>query len=274
MKMPPTLLLDFDGTLAPFNQRAGTEAVTALLVRLFGNKCVKFGAEFGGLYDAFSLLHYGSEEPGLVALKNRLNSYEVQLPPEFNGCSENFMWSRELWLKHVSEVHKLNLGWERIISMADAYWEAISLHSQIYPDAKEYLETLAKEGLPLFLVTASDCRLTLVNNSIAYDPKVSEEKKVRRVMEQGLSGFFRPQQAITGDPFNKPSPEFWQKCVKIAGLSDPSDAIVVDDSMEVVASAVKFGFKGCVLDRAGHYSRGKVEKSGSSYITEISQLKT
>jgi len=273
MTMPPTLLLDVDGTLAPFNQSAGTKAVTGLLVKLFGNEGLKFGAEFSSLYDAFSSLHHGNESPELIALKNILNSYKVQLPQEFKERSENFMWSRELWLKHISEVHKLNLGWEQIISMTDTYWEAISFHSPIYSAIKEYLEELTKKDLLLFLVVASDRRLALINGSITYDPKVPEKKKVKRVMEQGLSRFFRPQQVITGDPYNKPSSEFWQKCMKTAGLSDPSEAIVVDDAKAVVISAVKFGFMGCVLDRAGHYKRAEVESYGISYIIELNQLK-
>lgn len=270
--MPPTLLLDVDGTLAPFNQDAGTQAVTDLLARLFGNEGLKLGAEFGSLYDSLSLLHHGRVEPELVALKNRLNSYRIQLPQELERRSENFMWSRELWLRHISEVHKLNLGWEQIISITDAYWEAISLHSQIYPAVEEYMEKLTRAG-SLFLVTASDRRLALMNGSIAYDPRVSEKKKVKRVLEQGLSRFFGPRQVITGDPFNKPGLEFWQKCIKVAGLSDPSEATMVDDAEAVVMSAVKFGFRGCVLDRAGHYHREKIEGLGIGYITELNQLK-
>ncbi|MBI2137305.1 HAD family hydrolase [Candidatus Woesearchaeota archaeon] len=271
--MLPTLLLDVDGTLAQFNNSAGAEKVAEILIKRFGSKGRQAGEDFLNAYKTMNLMHHGKKSPEHAAVMDALNSYTIKLPPELGQTGQNFMWSRELWLKYASELRKLNLTWNMIIEIVDSYWETASINSPPYPEVRECIEKLAKQGLRLFLMTASDHRLTFRNGAITYEPKVSEQKKIKRVLEQGFSGIFKPQQIITGDPFNKPSMEFWQKCIKIAGLPKPSEAMVVDDAEAVVISAVKFGLRGCVLDRAGHYSRDNIEKSGISYITELNQLR-
>lgn len=270
--MSSVLLLDVDGTLAQFNNSAGAEKVAEILVKLVGSKGKRAGDDFFKIYQAINSTHHGKKSQEYAAVVDALNSYSVKLPPELEQREMNFMWSRELWLKYISEMHKLNLPWNRIVEIADCYWKAASLHSPLYSEVKGCLEKLVKNNSRLFLITASDNRFTFTNRTITYDPKVSEQKKIKRILEQGFSGIFKPRQIITGDPFNKPSPEFWQKCVKVAGLTNLSEAVVIDDTKDVVLSAINFGFKGCVLDRAGHYNSAEIKRAGAGYITKLEQL--
>ncbi len=270
--MSYVLLLDVDGTLAQFNNSAGAEKVAEILAKLFGSKGKRAGEDFLKIYQAINSTHHGKKSQEYASVVGTLNSFSIKLPPELWQTELNFMWSRELWLKYVSKMHKLNLSWSLIVKIIDSYWEAASLNSPLYPEVRGFLEKLVKNKSRLFLITASDNRLAFRNRAITYDPKVSEQKKIKRVLEQGFSGIFKPHQTITVDPFDKPSPEFWRKCVKVAGLTNPSEAVVIDDAKDVVISAVSFGFRGCVLDRACHYSSAEVRRAGAGYITRLEQL--
>src|SRR3989338_3062928 len=171
--MLPTLLLDVDGTLAQLNNSAGAEKVAEILIRLFGSKGRQAGEDFLNAYKIMNLIHHGKKSFEHAAVMDALNSYTIKLPPELEQTEPNFMWSRELWLKYTSELRKLNLPWNMLTEIIDSYWETASLNSPLYPEVSGCLEKLVKHGSRLFLITASDNRLTYRDGAIAYEPKVS-----------------------------------------------------------------------------------------------------
>ncbi len=268
--MDYTLLLDVDHCLAPFNQDAGTEKVKQLLKEALGERGLLIGDLFGRIFYDFDSIHHGNQDPKLFSLRDRINSYKVMVPNELSGKHVNFMWSRELWLKYLSDQHALSLDGETIIRIIDAYWEAISSASQVHPEALDYLRKLDKEKL--FIITSSDKRLAFESDTWEYDPQISQQKKSIRVQNQGLRKVFPASHVITGDPIDKPSQEFWEKVMEITGLSKPSQGIVVDDSLAVVLSGKGFGFRGYLLDRKKFYKRVDVQDKVDGYITELNQL--
>ncbi len=265
-----TLLLDVDHSLAPFNQDAGTERVKDFLKERLDKKGISAGNLFGQIFYDLDSIHHGNNDPKPISLRDKLNSYTILVPPELAGISFNFMWSRELWLRYLSDQQKLGLDGKTITQTIDAYWDAVSTGSQAYTEAINYLRCLDRENL--FIITGSDRRLVFEGESMRYDPKISEKKKVIRVENQGLKGLFSKSHIITGDPFDKPDPKFWQRVIDITGLSDKSKGVVVDDSLSIVLSAKVFGFRGYLLDRKKFYKKVDVENKVDGYLTELNQL--
>ncbi|MBI4170499.1 MAG: hypothetical protein HY514_02305 [Candidatus Aenigmarchaeota archaeon] len=267
--MKYTLLLDFDECLARQNRAAGIARVKAMLKEIAGPKAEEAGNDFGQIYhDMDSILH-DNKEPGLLLLKNRINSYTVKLPKELKSQKIDFMWSRELWLKHVSDKHGLNIDNKTIISIIEGYWNAIASSSPLYPQARKYLEKLDKSKV--FIVTGSDKTLVADGKGFAYDSSMAEKRKISRIVKQGIT-MLPKTHIITGDPHDKPSDEFWKTAMKRAGLKEPAEGIIVEDSLSIVLSAMKFGFKGYLLDRHKFYDRKDAEKQVDGYITELNQL--
>ncbi len=54
---------------------------------------------------------------------------------------------------------------------------------------------------------------------------------------------------IIGDPYDKPSAEYWRNVMNVARIKNKKNAVVVDDSPSVIHEAIKFGFDGIVMDR-------------------------
>jgi FMN phosphatase YigB (HAD superfamily) len=262
------LLLDFDGCLAYQNRDAGIGRITHLLGGIIGDKALKIGTEFGQINEGMESILHGKTDRKLLEFRKRLNSYEVVLPKEIESQKIDFMWSRELWLKYLSDKYKLCLD-KRIITLIKEFWEAVALASPLYPQVVSYLKNAGIHGI--FIITGSDQDLLFRNGSIIYDPAYAEKMKIRRLRLQGLTMLPR-KNIITGDPYDKPSLGFWKKVMDITRLSKTSDGIVVDDSLPMVLASIKMGFNGYLLDRKGLYERKDVEKQVDGYITELDQL--
>lgn len=269
--MNQVFLLDFDECLAPVNQSAGVENIKKLLKQKLGKrKGSLIGNSFGQMFRDINAILHAKTNARLIALKKRLNSYRIQIPRGLTGEAANFMWSRELWLKYLSDENNLDFDGRTITRLADAYWNGYSRASPMYPQAVEYLSRA--DNRRLFLILGSDRRLLFENGTMVYDPMISEKKKIVRIQKQGLGKLLPENHIITGDPYDKPSQEFWQKVMQRTGLAQTSQGIVVDDSLPTVLSAIKFGFNGYLPDRKDFYGRNDVEHKVDGYITELDQL--
>lgn len=257
------LFFDLDGCLTPFDQQLGFEAVSESLKEITGTP--KFGTEFRKMFDLIQIIHLGKTDKNAEKLKYALNSYNVQIPKSLIGKKTDFMWSRELWLKYLSDKYELQLNGNIITKIVDGYWDTIS-KQMLFPHVASFLKQLHNR---MFIITSSDMRLLIKNNKIIYNPKISASKKMKRVLKQ-TGGLFKRKNIIIGDPYDKPSNEFWNIVMKVSQLSKPADGIVIDDSLRICLSAAEFGFRSFVIDRQNNYN--KKDCFIVSHITEIDQL--
>jgi hypothetical protein len=104
-----------------------------------------------------------------------------------------------------------------------------------FDDAIGLSRQLARLGLPLYIMTASDGRLTPTDSGqFRYDPELSKRRKatrIRRVRPLGM----QYREVFIGDPVDKPTPEFFDGVR--AGIEQdlgrevaPADVIVLGDS--------------------------------------------
>ncbi|MDI6721648.1 MAG: hypothetical protein QMD85_04615 [Candidatus Aenigmarchaeota archaeon] len=262
------ILIDFDHCLAPFDHDIAAEAVKKELISAVGKDGFAAGDEFGRIfYGMLSILH-SNESHEAVGMKEKINSYAVVRPPELPPDADQ-KWSRELWLKYLSDKYGLHLDGKIIMHIVEKYWETIAQACKLYPDVTEFLRRF---GDDVFVITGSDDRMIFRNGSIIYDPLSSERKKIDRLEKQGLRNLLPSNHIITGDPYGKADEKFWQKAMRIAGLEDPADGIVIEDSLSVVLYGKKLGFKGYVLDRHGFYNKDDLTNKIDGYITGLKEF--
>jgi hypothetical protein len=260
-------LLDVDWTLAPSNNEDGTLTMLTFLKARLGGKSTEFRKKFEQMFSDFNRIHLGEMNPALEARQKKINSYSVKVPAGAGRSA--FIWSRELWLKILAEELELDLNGNAIMAAIDNYWKGRSSVATIYPDAIKFLST-APKNTRFFAATASDDRLKFVGDRIIYDPAYSEQKKIERIMMQGLGRFFKPEQIITGDPYNKPSEEYWEKCIARTGTADIT---LIDDNLLVLQFAKEFGFQCFLIDRNRNYDKKIVVPNGISYITSLEEIR-
>lgn len=265
-----TLLLDYDGTLAPFNEDAATKRVKEMLAADLGSKSEEVGGEFAEIFNALdAVLHSKADSRSTEVIRN-INSYNVLTSADVGDYEIDFRWSRELWLKYLSDKYELGLEGEFIMKVIDGYWEALADSSPLFPDVGEYLGR--QRNLGAYVITASDRRIAISQDTIRYDPSYSEKQKMSRIERTGLCKFINKENIVVGDPFDKPGDMFWSKIIAKAGIKDKKDAVVVDDSLSTVKSAKAAGFRGYVMDRIGVYDRNQAAAETDGYITGLDQL--
>ena len=108
--MDQVLLLDFDECLAHFNYRAGVKKLINLLEIRVDDKAPEIGKNFEQIYNDMDLILHGKGSKKILDVKDKLNSYDVKLPKELVGKKVDFMWSRQLWLKYLSDKYELGLN--------------------------------------------------------------------------------------------------------------------------------------------------------------------
>ncbi len=246
--MRPSFLVDVDHTLANFDSNSGNRAVKEELLRLFPEK--QLAAEmFGEIYDSIFAFHTCLSTDSFYA--DKINSYDVEVPDDIS--KPDFKFSRELYIKYVSNEFGLNLSANEIERIVSTYWNAIVNSTRIYPDAIGFMQRHEKK----FITAGSDNRLKFEAGKIFYDPDFSWKCRFDRTMKV-FSGFFRKEQILIGDPYGKPSREFWELCLAKSKIQ-PEQGVVIDDSLKVVKSAMDFGFKGVLLDRSKAHDKNFVD---------------
>ncbi|MBI2133553.1 hypothetical protein HYU11_02625 [Candidatus Woesearchaeota archaeon] len=246
--MERVFFLDIDHTLSNFDSRAGDDAVRAELLRLFPEK-EEAAVLFGEIFESVYSYHCSRSMDSFFA--DKINSFRVSIPE--NIPKPDLKFSREIYLKFISDKFGLGISGKEIMRIVDLYNDAIVRSTFIYPDSVRFMSRFKKK----FIIAGSDNRLRFEGDRMVYDPEYSWKKRFERTMAV-FSRFFNKDQVIIGDPFGKPSVQFWEKCVDVSGCS-PEHSFVVDDSMNVVKSAMDFGFKGVLFDRYNAYDRNSVK---------------
>ncbi|MBI3034292.1 hypothetical protein HYY72_03970 [Candidatus Woesearchaeota archaeon] len=243
--MRRVFFIDVDFTAANFDYSAGDKAVCNGILGLFPGRedaC----SLFIGLFSAMLGHLYSRESPLSLEFMRFIDSASVVSP---KGMKPDLMYSRELFLKFVSVKCGLELDGNDIIRIVDEYWKAIVSSTVIYDDALRFF----RKADDRFIIAGGDGRLKFEKGDFIYEPDYSRGRRLERTRAIGLSGFFDDEKVLIGDPVRKGSPEFWEMCMKAAGLADKQEGIVVDDSISIVSSAMDFGFKGVLMDRKGIY---------------------
>ncbi len=246
--MKRVFFIDIDHTLANFDSNFGNAAVKEELLRMFPEK--QRAAEiFGEIYDSIFAFHTCLSKDSFYA--DKINSYDVEVPDYIS--KPDFKFSRELYIKYVSNEFGLKLSEREMRRIVSIYWDAIVNSTSIYPDSVKFMQNHENK----FITAGSDNRLKFEAGKIFYDPDFSWKCRFDRTMKV-FSGFFRKEQILIGDPYGKPSREFWELCLAKSKIQ-PKQGVVIDDSLKVVKSAMNFGFKGVLLDRSKAHDKNSVD---------------
>lgn len=154
-------------------------------------------------------------------------------------------WSREVLIKLALEKTLTDfkiptnqeLNKEIVYKSAEKYWNLTVEYMHVFDDAKKLLEKIKEVGEHIFIMTSSDGRLLMDNNyEFYYNPAYSERLKRERIEKMQDKGLIYDG-LIIGDPQDKPSIEYFEKCIALAenytkNKINNSDFIVVGDSYE------------------------------------------
>ncbi|MBI3803459.1 MAG: HAD-IA family hydrolase [Nitrospirae bacterium] len=105
----------------------------------------------------------------------------------------------------------------------------------LFPDTKETLDRLSKEGYPLGIISNFDSRIEEVCSAL------------------GIRRYFQTVTISSQEGVAKPSPEIFKKALKKAGLL-PTESLYIGDSPDHdIKGAQEIGMKVLLLDRTGRY---------------------
>jgi len=188
-------------------------------------------------------------------LLTRIAEYQQEITARWRTTKK---FSRETLLKIAGEDCGIDLTSEQIHQCIDHYWQHVLSHPLCFDDAIGLTQVLAKVGLPLFLMTSSDGRLTLnENGQFDYDPASSRRFKESRVQSLRAEGLYY-REVFVGDPIDKPTREFFQLVYDgverhLGRRLNPQHAVVMGDSytsdLQIPVSEWKVGLG--VLYRPG-----------------------
>ncbi|MBI2574445.1 hypothetical protein HYV82_01015 [Candidatus Woesearchaeota archaeon] len=264
----PVFFIDVDSTLASHDTSSADRAVRDELLRLFPGK-PEAGGMFGRLYSDINSFYLGiREEPGRK-LAGIMNSYGVTTSQKLNA-KQDFMFSRELYLKYISEQCALRLSGSQIMRIAGIYWKTIVESTKLFEDSTRFLQRTKNK----FVIAGSDTRIKFAGGKMLYEPEYSSGLRLKRTKAIGLSKFFKDGEILIGDPCTKPSREFWDKCVQVSGIQSPETGIVIDDSKTVVKGAMDYGFRGVLIDKKGEYDKAAVAGEVDAYVASFDELNT
>ena len=266
--MKHLIFIDFDHCLAPCDHDIAATQVKKEL-STFGQTGITVGNEFSQIYYHMVSVLHDNPSPEAIDLNARLNAYPVIRPKNLSSKNVDQKWSRELWLKYLSDKHNLDLDGKMIIRIVEKYWETLAANCKLYPDAVDFLKRF---GNSVFVITGSDDRLIFRKDSMVYDPKVSETKKIGRLEEQGLRDILPANHIITADPYSKTHENYWRKVISMTGLTTVKNGVVIEDSLPVIVAGRKRGFRGYVLDRYKFYNPNKIRDKIDGYFTSLKDI--
>ncbi len=137
--------------------------------------------------------------------------------PVMEKWGEVKRWSREVCLYIAAQKFGITLTNDEIISVTNILWAKITQYAVFYPDSKPFLQNLINKTIPFYLITSSDSRLTLNDDTqlFHYDPEYSRNLKLQRLKIFTDMGI--PQENIfIGDPYDKPKIWVFEEALKKA----------------------------------------------------------
>lgn len=166
--------------------------------------------------------------------------------------SETKIFSREVLIAIALERTGHPVTRSAVHGAGDAYWQALTEVSQVFPDAERAVERLREQGAGFSFATNSDGFLELDQDAQAfrYDPAKSHRKKLARLENMRQIGI-DDRQITIGDPLGKPHPGFYDQALAdfatfYGSSPDLATSVAVGDSLTsdvlpFLAKGVAFG---------------------------------
>jgi phosphoglycolate phosphatase-like HAD superfamily hydrolase len=260
-------LADVDDTLTDTIQmhEAASFSILEILETSVGmTKAVEIVSRFKEIFQSLLTSHQSSSgsvenahESRIVqaSLLARVNKYQLEVKQQW-GATKKF--SREVLLRLAGEDCGVLLNSEQIEQCVDRYWQQVEDNPIFFADAIRMSENLKRAGIPLFLFTSSDGRMTLkANGYFHYNPELSLKFKIRRMERLRAKGLYY-REAFVGDPIDKPTPEFFGQVYSgieraLGRQVNPESLIVLGDSYEsdLAFPVTEWGVKLGILYRRG-----------------------
>ncbi len=235
----PVFFLDIDDCLIK------TSKLTKAHLTVVGSQLLVFGIkkskeitkEFAADFYLLFKNHQGeklspTEEKSINIFLERMK--ELQKPAVVK-YGEVKRWSRETGLYVAAEKFGVKLTNSQIQTVISALWEKITQNAIFYPDAKRFLAYLENKKIPFYLITSTDSRLTLNDNTglFEYDPQYSRGLKYKRLKIFTDMGI--PKNRIfIADPIDKPNIDVFKRAFSFAKEENgkPFSSIMVSDSVK------------------------------------------
>lgn len=184
------------------------------------------------------------------AIRRVFVANNLAVPPTIYGTFKG-QTDRDV-LRHAIDTYSNGpLNVEALIQQKHAAYAALLDQLTLIPGAKDCIETLARQGMPLALTTSS--------------AKTNQQRAFSRF---NLSPYFSV--VITADDIThpKPDPQPYMRTVEALGVA-ASESVVLEDSYSGVLSAVRAGCT--VVGLTTSFPAEKLHAAGAHYVVDTFQ---
>src|SRR3989338_3728351 len=247
--MRTVVFVDWDQTLVEFRHDLGISALRGFLKKKLPPYEARFLTKW--VNETFRETMRASREgkDNIRTRQSKIASKSVLNPPP-----EGIIYSRELWLLTGAFLHGMPLPRAIAQQAAMAYWNAIADNNEPFPDSEAFLVQLRNVDTTIAIATSSDARLRPSHGTMQYDTRYSRQQKIARIHTSPLSTLC--DAIITGDPYDKTSPRFWELARRITKMGRHDRAIMVGDSYATdIVQAYREGIFTILVDRANRDKR-------------------
>lgn len=231
--------LDIDDTLIKTTSitREHKNALKDALDELGIKKSVEIVTDFSANYSRLYASHQGKllskeDQKTLEKFVKSLSELEKFIIEKYGEIK---VWSREAALYICAEKYGIKLSNINLIYLSNTLWNKITQNASFYPDTIPFLDYLLSNKIPFYLVSASDCRLTLDEKTcyFSYDPEYSRNLKLKRftmLYQKGVD----IKHVFVGDPYDKPNPWVFTQALNQAkkDVGDKFTSIMIGDSVK------------------------------------------
>jgi hypothetical protein len=190
------------------------------------------------------IIFHQSHKNANIEMHDELRKRYESIQRRIHDCQQDMQqqwrmvkpFSREVLLKLASEDCGISLSTEQIALYSNSYWQYVESNTICFEDAIMLIREIAVTTRPLYIMTASDARMTLKENGqFDYNPDLSHRSKVRRLETLRATKGLHYHDLLIGDPIDKPSPEFFKIlfdriAYQLGSDFNPQNIIVLGDS--------------------------------------------
>jgi len=269
--------LDIDDTLIKTTSitQDHKNALKNALDKLRIEKAEEIVSDFSANYSRLYASHQGKflsveEKKSLDEFVKRLKELEKFIIEKYGEIK---IWSREAALYISAEKYGIKLSNSDLSNLSNTLWNKITQNASFYPDTLPFLDYLKTNKIPFYLISASDCRLSMDEKTgyFEYDPLYSRDLKLKRfkiLYEVGIC----EKQVFVGDPYDKPNPWVFIEALNQAkkDVKGKFTSIMIGDSVKNDLLPAKVAGMGKII----WLNRNKdiVNKISEEYIDTITSL--
>lgn len=231
--------LDIDDTLIKTtsitqdHKNALKDALDKLGINKAEEIVVDFSANYTKLYSSHQGKFLGTQDQkALDIFVKRLKDLEKFIIDKYGEIK---IWSREAALYISAEKYGIKLSNSDLSNLSNTLWDKIAQNASFYTDTLPFLDYLKKDKVPFYLISASDCRLTLDEKTgyFVYDPQYSRDLKLKRFTMLYQIGVDK-KQVFVGDPYDKPNPWVFSEALNQAkkDVGGRFTSIMIGDSVK------------------------------------------